>query len=58
MGSSAPEKDLPEGWTLKDLLEWVQWGMKKAWKAGREGKGHGGGDQHEGRHSRGFGGRD
>lgn len=26
-----PEKDLPEGWTLRDLLGWVQYVMKQAW---------------------------
>lgn len=31
-----PEKELPEGWTLRDLLGWVQFLMKEAWEG--EGK--------------------
>jgi cellulase len=34
---SRPEKDLPEGWTMRDLLGWVQYLMKQAWN-GENGK--------------------
>ncbi|CZT23880.1 related to endoglucanase IV precursor [Ramularia collo-cygni] len=43
-----PAKDLPKGWTLGELLQWVQWSVdNKAWK-GEEGRrgGRGGGGKH------------
>lgn len=52
-----PEKNLPEGWTLRDLLSWVQIGMKEVWdgKGKDDGNDGGKGSRAEGRHSRDFG---
>ena len=34
--SDKPEKDLPEGWTLGDLQQWVSYLLKKGWSASRK----------------------
>jgi hypothetical protein len=35
-----PNKELPEGWTLKDLLQWTSYSLKQAWGDMKGGKKH------------------